>query len=96
MIERQEAERIADRFVESLARPAEGYRFSRSDPVEVEQGWYFDYLILCELNIPEEDKEQFGGAPGFVIDTVIGEVSQVSHGQWVDLGLENRGDSGRE
>ena len=87
MIDRPKAETIADDFVRALARPADGYRISRRDPILVEPGWYFDYEILCDLNIPKEDQEKFTDAFGIVIDKVSGDVSEISHSQWVDLGL---------
>lgn len=87
MIDREKASDIADEHVASLKEPANGYRVTRRDPIKVETGWYFDYGVVCELDIPEEDQEKFAGAFGFVVDNRSGFVSEVSHSQWVDLGL---------
>lgn len=55
--------------------------------VPVESGWYFDYRIECVLEIPETERDQFAGAPGFLVNGETGDVSVVSHSEWVDLGL---------
>ncbi len=90
MIGRQQAEKIADKHVASLDDPGPGYHLSRRDPVVVDPGWYFDYTIVCDLNVPEAEQEQFAGAFGFVVDKHTGLVSEISYHSWVDLGLAFR------
>ncbi len=92
MIDLQQAEKIADEHIASLNDPAPGYRYSRAKGVVVDSGWYFDYKILCNLNIPEEEQELFLGAFGFVVDKQTGHVRPVSAGAYADLGLSNNND----
>lgn len=87
MIDRRQAEKITDEHIASSDSIAPGYRLSRGDSVVVDPGWYFDYKIVCDLDIPEAEQEHFAGAPGFVVNKQSGAVSAVSHHDWVDLGL---------
>lgn len=87
MISQDQADKLANEHVAEMPEPAQGYRFSRSKRVRVEHGWYYDYQILCELEIPESQQEKFAGAFGFVVEAKTGAISELNHSQWVDLGL---------
>ena len=86
MTENQATE-LARKHVAAQPSPAPGYSITLGRMAEVELGWYFDYGIKCELDIPETEREQFAGAPGFLVDRESGDISIVSHAEWVDLGL---------
>ena len=83
---RNRAEAIADEHVQRLGRPADGYRLGRGNIVKVENGWYFDYKIICDLGLPDDQQKRFAGACGFLIEAT-GRLTDISHAEWVDLGL---------
>ena len=87
MIDREKASEIADEHIVSMGEPANGYRFKRGDPINVDTDWYFDLIVVCDLDIPEQEQEKFAGAFGFVVNKKSGVVSGVSYSQWMDLGL---------
>lgn len=87
MLTRISAEDRARDHIAGKPAPAEGYRLAHSTPVVVATGWYFDYVIVCDVDIPEAEQEKFAGAYGFLVDRESGSVSEISHSQWVDLGL---------
>ena len=74
MIDAATAIAIADEHIAKQPPPEEGYRFARSEPSEVDAGWYFAYCIECDLNIPESERLMFGGAPGFVVRREDGDI----------------------
>lgn len=82
MIDSTDATRIANEHVEAQPAPLEGYRIALGRMQPVTDGWYFDYRIQCDLDIPESEREMFGGAPGFKVSRDSGEVTVVS---WDDL-----------
>jgi len=92
IIDRQQAELIADRHIATLDDPQPGYRFSRGEPVVVGPGrysgcWCFEYRVICDLDIPEDEQEIFFGAIGFVVDNQTGEVSILCGADWGALDL---------
>jgi len=54
---------------------------------KVEHGWFFNYKVICKLDIPETEQEKFAGALGFVVNNDTGNISETSYLEWVDLGL---------
>ena len=74
MIDAATAITIADEHIAKQAAAEVGYRFARSEPSEVEAGWYFAYCIECDLDIPEAEQLMFGGAPGFVVGRDDGDI----------------------
>ena len=87
MITAEQAKQIALSHVASQPDPAPGYSFACGRIQAVETGWYFDYVTEFSLDIPTSEQEQFGGAFGFVVDRESGDITLVSHTEWVDLGL---------
>lgn len=87
MLSENQATEIARKHVAAQPSPAPGYSIALGRMAVVELGWYFDYRIECKLNIPEDEREQFASALGFLVDRKSGDISIVSHSEWVDLGL---------
>ncbi len=59
------------------------YSWVATDPVDVVDGWYFDYKFQHDGDLPQDQWESFGGAPGFLIDKVteaIHDMSWEEHG----------------
>jgi hypothetical protein len=69
---------IADDHIAAEPVPLDGYRMVHCGPQEFDEGWYFDYGIECNLNIPESEREMFGGAPGFIVNRSSGDLRIVS------------------
>jgi hypothetical protein len=86
-IDQSQADRLALDHVTQLGVPAEGYRFALGTRRRVESGWYYDYEIVCDLDVPKDHQAKFAGAFGIFVEEMTGAVSEVSHSQWVDLGL---------
>lgn len=82
MIDEESAKRIADGHIEDQPAPLAGYRMALGSMRQTESGWYFDYRIECDLDIPESEHEQFAGTPGFIVDRASGDISVLS---WHDL-----------
>ena len=78
---------IANEHVNSMSAPAEGYRFELGEMHEFAAGWYFDYRIVCDLSIPESEREMFAGAPGFTVERNGGDISIVSWAERQLLGV---------
>ena len=87
MFTKDEAYELARNHVAAQPSPAPGYSITLGKMAVVESGWYFDYGIKCELDIRENESEQFAGAVGFLVNRESGGISVVSHSEWVDLGL---------
>ena len=79
MIDCHAAIAIADQHIASQPAPLDGYRVVRFDPCEIDEGWYFDYGIECDLDISDSEHELFAGAPGFIVDRTHGHLRIVSH-----------------
>jgi hypothetical protein len=73
--------KVADDHIAAQPTPLSGYRMVHCGPLEVDEGWYFDYGIECDLDIPESDREGFAGAPGFIVTRSNGELRIVSWGE---------------
>lgn len=89
MIALADARRIAREHVEAEPQPHPDYRIVLGPEREVPIGWYFDYGIECLKDISEDQREEFAGAPGFLIRREDGDVEEVSWGQYQDMGLQN-------
>lgn len=87
MIELATALKTAADYIAAQPAPSPGYRYVHGPAQEVTNGWYFDHCIECDLNIPESEREMFGGAPGFLVSRETGYVSIVTWDQLHSLGL---------
>jgi len=87
MIELNEAKVLASNYVSSKPALADGYRLTIGKSHAVEYGWYFDYKIVCDLDIPVTEQEKFAGSFGFVVDKNTSLISEIGYHDWVDLGL---------
>ncbi len=75
MIDKTEAISAAERYLAENPLPHEDYEWTTSEPIEVPEGWYFDFTIHCRLDLPEDEWEQFGGAPGFLVSKESGDIT---------------------
>jgi len=87
MIDAATAIAIADEHIAAQPAPLDGYRMVRYEPREISAGWFFDYGIECDLDIPESDRELFAGAAGFLVHRESGDVQVLAFGQLRDFGL---------
>ena len=87
MIDAKSAIAIADEHIAAQPVPLEGYRMVRYDPQDCEAGWFFPYGIECDLDIPESEREMFGGASGFLVHRSDGDIEVLAFGQLSDFGL---------
>ena len=62
-----EAHAIAQRHLDEEPFPHPSYRWQLSQGRELPDGWYFDYAYEPVRPIPESEREQFAGAPGFIV-----------------------------
>lgn len=71
------------------ANPLENpdYSWVLSDSVDVGDSWYFDYSYEHNSDLPQDQWDAFGGAPGFFIDKVTGAIRDVSWEEHSDRGL---------
>ncbi len=67
MINLDKALALSQRNLAENPLPHEDYEWIMSDPFEVDTGWCFDYSFRCRRDLPEEEKEQFAGSPGFLV-----------------------------
>ncbi|MBF0274728.1 MAG: hypothetical protein HQK84_05805 [Nitrospinae bacterium] len=67
----------------------EDYEWVTVEPRRVEGGWYFDFEYRCLQNVPKEQWEVLGGAPGFIVSEK-GTVREVGWDELPGL-LENVG-----
>jgi hypothetical protein len=63
----KEARAAAERHVAETPLDHPDYRIGFSQGRHVSEGWYFDYRIEPVKPIPESEREQFAGAPGFIV-----------------------------
>ena len=87
MIDADTALVIADEHIAAQPPPMDGYRMARTGPRDIDAGWYFDYTIECDLDIPESERVMFAGASGFVVHRADGDVEVLAHGQLRDFGV---------
>ena len=87
MIDAATAITIADEHIATQRAPMDGYRMVRYAPRDINAGWYFDYGIECELDIPESEREMFAGASGFIVHRSDGDIEVLAHGQLRDFGI---------
>lgn len=82
MIDIHQAKRIAQSHLADNPMNHPYYRWTVADPVEWEDGWYFDYSYECTKDIPPEELDGVGGAPGFFVRKTDGSVVDVSWSEW--------------
>lgn len=82
MIDVHEAKRIAERHLAENPMDHPYYRWKVADSEEREDGWYFDYSFECSKDIPAEERDGVGGAPGFLVRKADGSVVDVSWSEW--------------
>jgi hypothetical protein len=72
-----EANAIAKQHLAENRLPHTDYRWRLTVGREFGDGWYFDYAFEPVRPIPEHEREQFGGAPGFIVlrDGTVRDVS---------------------
>jgi hypothetical protein len=63
----EEALISAQRHVDESPLDHPEYRTGFSGGRVLPEGWYFDYTIEPIRPIPESEREQFAGAPGFIV-----------------------------
>ena len=86
MINAKTALAIADEHIAAQPSPLEG-RIVRHQPHEVDEGWYFEYGVECDLTILQSERELFAGAPGFIVARDNGDVRVVPREEWSARGL---------
>ena len=63
------------------------YRVGFAKGRVLSEGWYFDYTIEPTRPIPEAEREQFAGAPGFIVPSSAGPIHIVSWAEFSDRKL---------
>ena len=66
------------------------YYWIVKEPVEYEQGWYFDYCFGHRQGRLAEEPLLMGGAPGFLISNSTGLVTTLSWGELAELPEQER------
>jgi hypothetical protein len=87
MITAEQARSIAQRHLDANPLGDPEYAWVLPAPREIPQGWYFDYMVKCLLDIPEEEWTTFLGAPGFLVSKASGEIRDVGWEELGDLGV---------
>lgn len=74
---------------ENLKEPfGKDYKFIlENDPKEYSEYWYFDYSYTKLQKVEGESLESFGGAPGFVVEKISGDIQTVSWGWLSEIKL---------
>ncbi len=67
MISRDKATEVAKQHLSDNPLPSSRYRWILAEPVQTDEGWIFEYSFECVEDIPPEEWECFGGAPGFIV-----------------------------
>ena len=62
----EEAKAIAGAYLSKLPLEHDDYEWVVVEPRPVADGWYFNFEYRCRRDVPKEQWEVFGGAPGFV------------------------------
>lgn len=62
-----QAKTIAKDYLTSHPIGHPDYVWIVGEPRETALGWYFDFRYECLLDLPPENREMFGGAPGFIV-----------------------------
>ena len=92
MIDRDKALALAKKHLAENPLPHEDYEWIMSEPLDVDRGWCFEYSFRCRRDLPEEEWEQFGGSPGFLIAKESGVVMILNWEEYWKLkdGLANK------
>ena len=90
MIEYEQAKLIASKHVDGVSLGHDDYFMSCDEGTECSSGWYFDCIIRCRKEIPQEEREQFAGAPGFIVNREDGSVVTQSWQQYRELNLDSQ------
>ncbi len=78
---------IANKHIAAQPASLDGYRLNSSAPREIDAGWYFDYIVDCDLDITESERGKFAGAAGFLIHRDSGDVQDLAFGQLSEFNL---------
>ncbi len=82
-----QAQSIANNYLESQPPPDPDYRWTLSAGLLVKDAWYFDYKFEHVHGIPESEWDEFTGAPGFVVPidgSAPRDVSSAEYGDFLD------------
>ncbi len=82
-----EARAVANRHLEAEPFPHPDYRWRLSEGRSIPEGWYFDYCFEPNHPIPEAEREQLAGAPGFIVPSDGTEVRDVAWDEYADRKL---------
>jgi hypothetical protein len=63
------------------------YRIGFAEGRVLPEGWYFDYTIEPTRPMPEEEREHFGGAPGFIVPNSGESVRAVTWAEFNERGF---------
>ena len=58
---------LAKKHLSEEPFPHKDYRWKLSNGKQVSDGWYFDYSFESVNDLPPDQWEGFGGAPGFIV-----------------------------
>ena len=84
---KSDARKNADAHLAANPLSAPDYSWVATDPVDLGDGWYFNYTFQHDGGLPKDQWAAFGGAPGFLIDKATGAIRDVSWEEHGDRGL---------
>lgn len=84
----EEACAIAQDHLDEQPFPHPDYRWRLTQGRELPDGWYFDYACEPVRSMPESEKEQFAGAPGFIVPQDGSGIHVVSWDEFSDRKLD--------
>jgi hypothetical protein len=82
MIALDQAMTIAEQHVIAQPHLHPDYRLALGPMRNVPAGWYFGYEMRCLRDIPPDEQERFGGAPGFIVHRDDGRVEVIGWGEY--------------
>jgi hypothetical protein len=62
----EQAKAIAREYLAQHPIEHDDYEWVVVEPRRVADGWYFKFKCRCHRDLPEDQWEVFGGAPGFI------------------------------
>ena len=80
-----QAKTIAQRHLDANPLDDPEYAWILPKPEETAEGWYFDDMVRCLPDIPEEEWTTFLNAPGFLVSKSSGEIRDVGWDELCDL-----------
>jgi len=83
-IEYEKAKELANKFLKQNPLDHPDYAWVPTEGRECKTGWYFDFRFKCQRNIPEDEREGFGGAIGFVVSQSTGQIRCISAGEYAE------------